>query len=558
MKPSDTPTGLPGQFGVAGRASGRWAVGGLVYTLGLVLAGAVSGVRPLAAVAQAIVTITPGSVATAIIETLGKNAQPLLVVGVGIVLVVGSVVAGRVRSKLPAAVRDRRIGAGWFLFLTLAGFVLAGGGLLQAVLGTALATLPIFLGRWLLVARRDGDRRAFLRRAGVAGVALAGVGGAAATVNRLGAESTTGPQPGESLAEVGSDTDTATAAEREKTQTGRTEPNTATVTPGSTGTESEAGMLDSAAKQVPVTVSESDSDEPFGFEFEGMPAALTPVADHYVVDKQLDDPDLTADEWQLTVGVGDATEGSASFSLSDLVGHPDARQQVVTMVCVSNPVAGPLTSTMRWRGVPLNSLLSEVGVTDDAVDVVTEAADGYSEALPVEVVQARDDIMLVYGMNGQTLPEQHGFPARLLIPGRYGMKMTKWVTGLGAVARDFDGYWGERGWSEEAPVQTLSAIRAAQRRGDRVGIGGIAFAGTRGIKRVEVSLDGGETWTEATLEDPLSPTARRRWRYVTESVDGPVEAVVRATDGTGTVQTDDRSRPHPNGATGWHRTTIDL
>ncbi|MFB6177439.1 MAG: molybdopterin-binding protein, partial [Halobaculum sp.] len=115
-----------------------------------------------------------------------------------------------------------------------------------------------------------------------------------------------------------------------------------------------------------------------------------------------------------------------------------------------------------------------------------------------------------------------------------------------------------RGWSESAPVQTLSAIRAAQRRGDRVGFGGIAFAGTRGIQRVELSLDGGETWNEATLEEPLSPNARRRWRYVTESVDGTVEAVVRATDGTGTVQTKDRSRPHPNGATGWHRTTIDL
>lgn len=557
MESSDTPSGSAKQS-VVGRADRRWAVGGAVYALGLGLAGAVLGVRPLAAVAQAIVTVTPGSVATATIETLGKNAQPLLVVGVGIGLVGSSVAAERVLQKLPDSIRDDLLGAIGFALVTFVGFALAGGGFAQSLVGTALATAPVLLGRWLLVARHADDRREFLRRAGVAGVALAGVGGAAATVSRLGTESTTGPQPGESLAEVGSDTDTATAAEREKTQTGRTEPNTATVTPGSTGTESEAGMLDSAAKQVPVTVSESDSDDPFGFEFDGMPAALTPVGDHYVVDKQLDDPDLTVGDWQLTVGIGDATERSTSFSLSDLVGHPDARQQVVTMVCVSNPVAGPLTSTMRWRGVPLNSLLSEVGVTDEAVDVVTEAADNYSEALPVEEVQARDDIMLVYGMNGQTLPEQHGFPARLLIPGRYGMKMTKWVTGLGAVARDFDGYWGERGWSEEAPVQTLSAIRAAQRRGDRVGIGGIAFAGTRGLQRVEVSLDGGETWNEATLEDPLSPTARQRWRYVTESTDGTVEAVVRATDGTGTVQTKDRSRPHPNGATGWHRPTIDL
>jgi DMSO/TMAO reductase YedYZ molybdopterin-dependent catalytic subunit len=573
----------------------RWAVGGAVYAVGVAVAGLLVGVRPLAAVAQALVEVTPGVVATAAIETLGAGAQPLLVVGVALALVACGAVAGRfwtrISALLPERFRDERVGAGVLVTTTAIAFALVGDDVPAVVVGTGLATLPVLGGRWLLGARRAGDRRAFLRRAGVAGVTLAGFGGGALAVGRLGGDSDA-PVPGQAFDSAG--TATAAEAQREKTETGRTVPNTATasaggntadgttpaetptatpgatetptVTPGATETDDEGdgGMLDGAARQVPVTVTDRETDEPFGFAFEGMPPALTPVADHYVVDKQLDDPDIDADDWQLTVGLGDATDGSASYSLPDLVGHPETVREIVTLVCISNPVAGPLISTMRWRGVPLRVLLEEVGVTDDAVDVVMRAADGYTEALPWEIVREREDILLVYGMNGQTLPRKHGFPARILVPGRYGMKMAKWVDGLGAVQRDYEGYWHERGWDEEAPVQTLSAVRAVQRRGDRVAFGGIAFAGTRGIERVELSLDGGETWQEATLEEPLAENARRRWRYVADSSNERVspgervDVVVRATDGTGTVQTDEYSTPHPNGATGWHQPTVEL
>jgi DMSO/TMAO reductase YedYZ molybdopterin-dependent catalytic subunit len=609
----------------------RWASGAAVYVVGLVVAGRLVGSRPLAAGAQVVVDATPGTVATAAIETFGQSAQPLVTAGVALALIAAAAAVPRTRlwlheqsgvetdsvgdssesdrgdSAIPAesdsaisvesdspalAGTLTRRGTVAVVVCTLAVFLFAGAGPVRAVLATGVATLPPLAGRWLLVTRRGSDRRAFLRRATATGVALVGFGGGAFALGRLGdAGGGSGPRPGQSFAtatetaaeggtgsntgsgttddsgragepgetdpnaQSGDQTPSATAA-RPKTATGRTEPDGSTVTPGATETGEE--MSDAAARSVPVTVTTRDTEAAFDFAFEGMPPQLTPVADHYVVDKQLDDPELSADDWALTVGTGDATTETVTYSLTDLIGHDASTRRVVTLACISNPVAGPLISTMRWRGIPLSTLLSEAGVTDDAVDVVTRAADGYEEAIPWEIVRDRPGIVLAYGANGQTLPREHGFPARLLVPGRYGMKMTKWVTELGAVEREFDGYWQTRGWDEEAPVQTLSAIRAAQRRGDRIGLGGIAFAGSRDIQRVEVSLDGGESWHDATLEAPPSPLARRRWRYVTERSPGTFEAVVRATDGTGTVQTERRSTPHPDGATGWHRTEFEL
>ena len=530
----------------------QWALGAAGYTVGLLVAGVLVGTRPLAALAQLVIGLTPGSLATLSIELLGKWSQPALLAGI----VGGFVVAGgllRVAvGRLPASLRDDRLGAGLLAVATLVGVALAGGSAFGAVLVTLIAVGPVVSARWLLIAGESPDRRSFLRRAGVAGVALSGVGAGAAVVSDVGREERTGVEPGASIDQVTSETKTAATAMQEKTE-GTTTP---TVTPGSTSTASE--MTTDNAKGVPVTVTERETDEPFGFDFEGMPPAITPVADHYVVDKQVNDPTLSADEWALTVGLGDATTGEVTFSLTDLVGHPDRVDQVTTMACISNPVGGPLISTVRWRGVPLNALLSEIQVADGATDVITEAADGYSEAIPLSVVRERDDIMIAYGMNGETLPEGHGFPARLLIPGRYGMKMTKWITGVGASTSDEVGYWTQRGWTETAEVKTLSAIRAAQRRGDRIALGGLAFAGNRGIDRVEVSLDAGDTWNEATLDDPASPYTRHRWRYETQRSVGSVQAIVRATDGTGSVQTRERTNPHPSGATGWHRAAFDL
>ncbi len=524
----------------------RWGIGALTYVAGLIAVGPLVAETPLTALAQVIIDSSPVIVSQTAIDLFGKAAQPLLVAGVAGAMILAAVGLSRAWARLPADGRQPLVGLGALAMASMVGFLLSAGVSVAAVLAGLLAVVPVALLRWAFAASGSGaNRRTFLRRAGIAGLALAGAGGGALGVDRVTRD---GVQPGESLADQ---------RRTEKATTGRTlTAATDTPTPAAAADSGNDLGMESADRQ-PVTVSTIDSDADFDFDFRGMPARITAVEDHYVVDKQVSDPEIDADAWTLNVG-GRAAESTYDLTLEDLVGHPASREQVVTMVCVSNPVGGPLVSTSRWRGVPLRALLEEAGVAADALDIVSQAEDGYTESIPWEIVRNRPDIMLAYGINGSTLPRANGFPARLLIPGRYGMKSTKWVVGVGAVPTQYQGYWEDRGWEEEAVVNTLSYIRAAQRRGDRVALGGIAFAGRRGIDRVEVSLDGGETWNGATLEDPLSRTARRRWRYVTDSAPESFEAVVRATDGTGTVQTNVQSEPYPAGSTGWHRVELEV
>jgi len=228
------------------------------------------------------------------------------------------------------------------------------------------------------------------------------------------------------------------------------------------------------------------------------------------------------------------------------------------MVCISNQVGGDLTSTGRWRGVPLRTLVEQAAPDEEVVDVVTKSADGYTEALPWTYVRNHPEVLVAYGMNGRTLSTAHGAPARLLVPGRYGMRSTKWLTEVELSTADHVAYWEERGWDEEAVINTLSYLRAVQRRGDRVAVGGVAYGGLRGVDQVEVSVDEGDTWLEADLEELPGEFAWHRWRAVTERSPGELSIQTRATDGTGEVQTKVPSQPHPAGSTGWHSKTVSL
>ncbi len=163
--------------------------------------------------------------------------------------------------------------------------------------------------------------------------------------------------------------------------------------------------------------------------------------------------------------------------------------------------------------------------------------------------------LLVYGMNGDTLPAAHGFPLRILIPNRYGMKQPKWITKFTAVDRATLGYWVERGWNEQARPQTVSVIDTidtAQRQNGRIPIGGIAWAGGRGISKVEVQVDNGP-WEQATLiTPPLGPLTWVDWRYDWPAVSGNHTFTVRATDGNGVMQTSAVNPTEPDGATGYY------
>jgi DMSO/TMAO reductase YedYZ molybdopterin-dependent catalytic subunit len=219
----------------------------------------------------------------------------------------------------------------------------------------------------------------------------------------------------------------------------------------------------------------------------------------------------------------------------------------------------------RWRGFPVAVLLDRAGVRPEAGFVVWRSADDYAESLPIDV--ARDPgTWIVFEMDGQPLEADHGFPARVLIPDRFGMKGPKWLTGIVLSEANEPGYWVDRGWDADAFEKIMSRIDLPQ-QGDVVPAGtafpvtGVAFAGDRGISRVEVSADDGATWAEARLEDatkaPLGPLTWVRFRAdVAARRPGRTALVVRATDGAGALQVEEPSPPLPAGAPGWQRVDV--
>lgn len=297
----------------------------------------------------------------------------------------------------------------------------------------------------------------------------------------------------------------------------------------------------------------------------GPTPALTPVGDFYKVDKNLFPPDVDGTAWRLTID--GLVERPQAYSLDDLRTRP--RQEAFrTLECISYQVVpgDDLISNQRWAGVRMSDLLAEAGVKADARFVLFEAVDGYTESIPLEVaLDPQTWVADEMGPPGTSLVAAHGFPARVLIAGRFGMKQPKWLTRIQLAAADIDGYWEQRGWDKQATVVTMSRIDWPRPNADvQVGVPfktyGIANAGDRGISRVEVSADDGQTWHDAELEpiaDPLGPLTWVRWRIpITVSSAGAVPLVARATDGRGQVQDGSPRAPLPAGATGWHRVRV--
>lgn len=287
----------------------------------------------------------------------------------------------------------------------------------------------------------------------------------------------------------------------------------------------------------------------------GLSSAISTRADHYVVDVDLDDPALSESSWHQVID--GLVARPLSLSLDDLRGMPTV-ERVVTLSCISNPVGGPLVGNARWTGVSTSSLLELARPAPAATWVLVEAADGYHESFPIDTLRGEGP-MIAFGMNGLTLPRRHGFPARLLVPGHYGMKNVKWLTRLTLTEAPEKGYWVQRGWDSEAIVHTESRIDTPKDHAtvtSPVAIAGLAWAGTRGIQRVDVSIDDGRTWKRTDLERELDPLGWRRWKTVLPLGPGAHPITVRATDGSGTAQVERRQPSHPAGATGRHRITV--
>jgi DMSO/TMAO reductase YedYZ molybdopterin-dependent catalytic subunit len=296
--------------------------------------------------------------------------------------------------------------------------------------------------------------------------------------------------------------------------------------------------------------------------------AITSNQDFYVVTKNAaGDPILHPNDWRLLVD----GEVDRSFQLdyATLRRLPSVKV-TKTLECISNFVGKPelapfgaeLISTAEWTGVPIRDILALTGgPRPSATWLAVLSADEFTSALPMAA--AMDPAtLLVYEMNGQVLPREHGYPARLLVPGRYGMKSPKWVIGLRPIAREFLDWYGQRNWSKDAFVRTMTRIDSPA-PGAKLSAGpntlsGVAYAGTRGIKRVEYSGDGGDSWQDADLLEPAAgEDAWIRWRAAFDvSPDTKVVLRARATDGSETVQDEAFTLPEPNGGTGWPRIEI--
>lgn len=289
---------------------------------------------------------------------------------------------------------------------------------------------------------------------------------------------------------------------------------------------------------------------------------FTPLADHYRIDINTLPPRIDGESWRLDIR--GLVKQPMKMSLDELR-QREARHQFITLSCISNPVAGSLIGTQRWSGVPLTRVLDEVGPLPSASHLLIRSEDGFDEVVAIDLIRSDDRIMLAYDWDGVPLEAAHGFPLRLYIPDHYGMKQPKWIRSIEATDRGQPGYWVRRGWDREARMKTTSVIdvvgtdmmNVSRGPGTIVPIGGIAHAGARGIRSVEVRVDEGD-WLSAELRQPISETTWIIWRYDWPYRAGTHTFTVRATDGTGNVQTATLAPPHPDGASGLHSRTVML
>lgn len=278
---------------------------------------------------------------------------------------------------------------------------------------------------------------------------------------------------------------------------------------------------------------------------------LTSTADFYRIDINTIPPQVDGNTWRLKLD--GLVDHPLTLSLDDLRAMP-ANSQAITLECISNPIGGDLISTAVFTGVPFKLVLQQAGVQAGAQAVDMQAVDGFYESIPM--AEAMDErTLLVYAMNGAPLPAAHGYPLRIYIPNHFGMKQPKWIQSMKVVAQPQTGYWVERGWSEQAIVQTTSVIDAVDTQDSSqtkvVPVGGIAYAGARGISKVEVQVDGGD-WQAAELRDPpLSPLTWVQWRFLWTATTGRHTLSVRCTDGDGALQDATLADTFPNGATGY-------
>lgn len=308
------------------------------------------------------------------------------------------------------------------------------------------------------------------------------------------------------------------------------------------GAEGEGGVDDMLA---------SGEERELDIAGDDVPGLISPIGEFYNVDIAEFEPEIPSEEWSLTVRGEVGQDRTVTFE--ELTEMP-VENRYVTLRCVGEDLNGRQMDNAIWTGTPIMPLLESVDPEGECGCAMLRAEDGYYVQFPVD---ALEDAFLVWGMNGVPLPKQHGHPVRVLVPGHWGETNVKWLDEIELLDEEMEGYWEERGWEGTGPVKTVAKLWDDTVLDDgRIEVAGHAYAGTRGIDRVEVSIDGGTTWNDAELSDPLpAEDAWRQWRYVFDP-DGTHEVVVRAIDGDGNLQIEEESDQSPDGATGWVQKTV--
>jgi DMSO/TMAO reductase YedYZ molybdopterin-dependent catalytic subunit len=464
------------------------------------------------AVGTAVINLTPGPVKEWAIQTFGTNDKTFLTVMVLIViLALAAITTIRERSRIPLGSIMIAI---FGLLGSLAVLALPGARALDVV-PTALGTVAGIAALRLLTAERstkpgeaDSTRRRSLLTLGMLGAgALTGLLGSVLTRKRRS---------------VAGDRDTFALAKPA-----------------------------SPAPPIPPTVQPDAA---------GLTQFITDNKDFYRIDTALSVPQLARPDWALRIhGMVDE---EVSYTFADLEQF-ESLERAVTLMCVSNPVGGNLISNAVWTGYRVRDLLQRSGVRPEADMVLSTSVDGFNIGTPLEALTDDRDAMLAIGMNGVPLPVEHGYPARLVVPGLYGfVSATKWVVDLEVTRFDrAEAFWTKRGWAAKAPIKTGARIdvpRTGQRlAAGSVTLGGVAWAQHRGIKDVEVRIDAG-AWQPARLGASYSNDTWRLWTYDWTATPGTHTVTVRATDNTGAVQPGEQSPPPPDGATGWPSISVQV
>ncbi|MCC7372228.1 MAG: molybdopterin-dependent oxidoreductase [Chloroflexi bacterium] len=516
-------------------------------------------------IGEAFISLMPAAVFSAILEALRTAAKPTLYVGIliGTLLVGGLLGRGFAYGPLTWRRALALATAIWAIF-GLAVLPLLGLGVFGTNPRAGTVTMAVqlalvfgsFGGSLLLLLRAlEPDTRPGVvmaeRRAAILGM-LAGLMAVAAVGTAwrqlLGGRAPTSTVGTETAAPGGPASESVDAAPSASPPAAVAEQPPA---PAAAGSAPVRAAPRPDAPPVPMTV-QPKTPAPAPFDVPNLSPEVTAAKEFYTVSKNLIDPTVDMSTWSLKVD--GLVENPATYLYADIKALP-AFSDYYTLHCISDTVGGDLWGNAHWKGVRLVEILSRAALKPGVRDVVFHADDGYTDSIPLEVA-TRPDTLLAYEMNGEQLPREHGYPARLLIPGIYGMKNVKWITRIELVDNDYKGFWAKQGWDDRAPYQTATRIdfpatRAQLPPGDVV-VGGVTFAGFRGVDRVEISLDDGKTWEQAQVKPALALNSWNLWIFRKQLGPGTYTVKARAIDGTGEPQIQSEAEPFPSGSTGYH------